>query len=147
MNLFTPLSLLLTLIATLIAIKGYYQSAILKNSSALTKGLFTVGIFVWGDAITIAPFWILVGLIGYFTQDVYLFFTLVSLFWVVRAYGEVQYWIAEQFSAKKRNNPKNLWGNELFNNDYIYFGYQTFWQIIMVFSSAITLYFGKAWLF
>ena len=147
MNLFTPITLLLTLVATLVAIKGYYQSAIKKSSFGLTKELFVLGIFVWGDALTIAPFWALVGLIGYFSQEVYLFFTLISLFWTVRASGEVQYWIAEQFAEKHHNKPEDLLGHRLFSGTAVWFGYQTFWQCVMVFSGIATLYCAKTWLF
>jgi len=131
----------------LITLKGYYQSAQLKNSFKVTRGLFPLGIFVWGDALTIGPYWILVALLSGILQDVHLFYALISLFWFVRAQGEVQYWIAEQFTSKHRNKPKDLWGHQFFEGEAIYFGYQTFWQVVMMLSGIATLAYVKLWLF
>lgn len=139
--------LVLGLTAILVTAKGYYQSTQKKNSFGETKWLFPLGIFVWGDAVTIGPFWIVVAVLSGFINNPHFTYSLISFFWFVRALGEVQYWIAEQFASKHRNKPKDLLGHQFFSGDAIWFGYQTFWQMVMIFSGIATAAFVKLWLF
>ncbi len=91
-----------------------------------------MGIFVVGDALIIIPFWILLTLIAVFFHSWRIFELGASLFWVVRGFGETQYWIHEQFAADHRNDPKNLFGYSLVKSDAIWFLYQVFWQCVTV---------------
>jgi hypothetical protein len=62
------------------------------------------GIFVWGDALIIAPFWAVSSILFIFISPLNIvryFF----LFATVRSAYEVVYWIAHQFSGKKYRAP------------------------------------------
>lgn len=146
MQYFTPLLILLAVFAGLATYLGYLNSAQRKNSFGLTPYLTPLGIFVWGDAITIGPFWLGVVALAYITQNPHLLYLCISLFWLVRAHGEVQYWLNEQFTTKHRNTPKSLFLHTLFEEDAVWFGYQTFWQCVMVFAGVAALAFAKMWL-
>ena len=123
----------LILYATLGLIVGIKQSWQLKNPFGIATGFQPLGAFVWGDLLVITPFWIATGFISLYAENLTIFNLLFWIFWLVRARGEVQYWIAEQFTHKKRNKPHTLQFNSLFGGgEATYFGYQVFWQIISV---------------
>lgn len=109
------------------------------NAFQETRYLGWIGIFVVGDALVIIPFWILLSLICLYLHSWHYFFLGVSLFWVVRAHGEVQYWIHEQFASTHRNDPKNLFGYGLVKSDAIWFLYQIFWQCVTVLALLTSL--------
>lgn len=133
-------------ISLLLTIKGISELSIKKNHFKETRFLFWLGIFVWGDAIILGIFWFLSSLICVLLQDWTLFLLIVSIFWVVRSFGEIIYWINQQFSSINRNPPKNLFGYRLFKNDSIWFVYQVFWQCIMVVSIISSIYFTNLWM-
>jgi hypothetical protein len=97
-----------------------------------TPILFPLGIFVWGDALIIGGFWLLTGTMMLVFGKTNWFPIVLFTFWWVRAMGEVVYWLNEQFATKHRNVPNKLWGHTLFPGEAIYFGYQLFWQMVMV---------------
>jgi len=111
-----------------------------------THHLSWLGIFVWGDALIIAPFWILASFIGLLNQNGNLFFLVGSLFWVIRSLGEVMYWLNQQFSNQKRNPPEKLFFYNFINSDAIWFIYQVFWQCIFVFVVIGSIFFGWRWI-
>lgn len=143
----TNLLLLLGATAALTTVLGYIQSSKKQNSFGVTPWLYPFGIFVWGDAIVFGPFWVIVAFLGLLLQNVYFVYAIVAFFWFVRAHGEVMYWMHEQFATKHRNKPKDLLGHQLFSGDAVWFGYQTFWQCVMVFSGIASLVYLKLWLF
>jgi hypothetical protein len=120
-----------------------------KNKSiyGLTNYLFFLGVFVWGDLIILGPFWILTSLISLYFNNWYLFLLIVSVFWSIRSFGEVVYWLNEQFAPKNRNNPDTLRLYKFVKNDSVWFIYQLFWQCIFVVSIIFSIYFSKLWLF
>lgn len=60
-----------------------------------TPYLFWMGIFVWGDALVLAPFWILAALV-FIVISPLLILRYVLTFFVIRAAYEVVYWINHQ---------------------------------------------------
>jgi len=111
-----------------------------------TPQLLPLGIFVWGDAVILGTFWVLVTLIALVSHSWDLFLLFVSVFWLVRSIGEVVYWLNQQFSQLKRNPPEKLFLYTLFPNESIWFAYQLFWQCIAVISVILTIYFTHLWL-
>lgn len=126
--------------------KGFYEIKDKKNAYGLTGAFGLLGIFVWGDALIIGPFWLISSVIILFLQDWYLFLVILSLFWVVRSLGEVIYWISEQFTERHHNPPATLKGYKFINSDAIWFEYQIFWQCILVLSILSSIYFTSLWL-
>jgi len=127
-------------------LKGYYEIVRKKNAFGLANYLSFLGIFVWGDSIILGPFWTLVCMITLLLNDWYLFLLSISLFWSVRSWGEVTYWLNEQFADKHRNPPQTLKFSKLFQSDAIWFVYQLFWQVILVVSLITSLYLANVWL-
>lgn len=129
-----------------IFIKGVYEIHKKRNAYRLTNYLFFIGAFVWGDVFVLSPFWIIVSGISLYLDNWSLFLLFVSLFWVIRSFGEIIYWLNEQFASKNRNPPQNLNFHTIIKSDAIWFMYQLFWQCIFVFALILSLYFGKQWL-
>jgi hypothetical protein len=102
------------------------------NPFKSTPWLFPLGIFVWGDVPIIIGFWMLAMGMMWMGGKSNLFPLVVLVFWWVRALGEIIYWIHEQFAVKHRNDPDKLWGHQWMPGEAIYFGYQLFWQMVMV---------------
>ncbi len=113
-----------------------------KNVYGLTPFLFFLGGFVWGDMFILGPFWLIVSLMSLILNNFNLFLLIVSLFWLVRSFGEIIYWINEQFAGKNRNPPHTLKFHKIFQGDSIWFIYQLFWQCCLIFSIIFSLYFG-----
>ncbi len=127
-------------------LKGMYQIKHKKNTFGLTGNWAWLGSFVWGDTAIISPFWILICLISLLLNDWLLFPLAISMFWVVRSFGEMIYWLNEQFTNHHRNPPQTLKFYSLFHNDSIWFIYQLFWQCILVLSLILTIYLAALWL-
>ncbi len=137
---------LFSIVNLLIFAKGVYEIHKKRNSYRLTNYLFFIGAFVWGDVFVLSPFWIIVSLISLFANNWYLFLLILSLFWAIRSFGEIIYWLNEQFASKNRNLPQNLNFHRLIKSDAIWFMYQLFWQCAFVFAIILSIYFGKLWL-
>lgn len=133
------------LINLIIFIKSWRQVVNKHNPFGLTRWLSWLGIFVWADALVIAPFWVLAVLVSTIVHDWILFFLIASIFWSVRSLGEMVYWLNEQFAAKKRNPPQTLMGYSLIKSEAIWFVYQVFWQCVLVFSIVSAIYFARIW--
>lgn len=134
------------LVNLFVFIKGLQEVSKKKRAYQLTNNLFFIGAFVWGDVLVLSPFWILVSGISLYLQSWNLFLLSVSLFWSIRSFGEVIYWLNEQFAGKNRNPPQNLNFHTFIRSDAIWFMYQLFWQCVFVFAIIFSLYFGKKWL-
>ena len=128
-----------------LSLKGFYESYDKKNVYGLTPYLSPWGIFVWGDAVIFGIFWTLVSVAVLILKDWILFLLIISVFWVVRSFGEAIYWLNQQFSTINRNPPEKLMFYKLFKNDSVWFIYQIFWQSITVVSLIFTIYFAKIW--
>lgn len=141
----TTLLLIFGLLNLIVFIKSWREVLIKQNPFGLTRWLSWLGIFVWGDAVVIAPFWIISALLSLFLRDWILFWLIVSIFWSVRSLGEVIYWLNEQFAAKKRNPPHTLPGYLLVKSEAIWFIFQIYWQCVMVVSIVSAIFFAKNW--
>jgi hypothetical protein len=65
-----------------------------------TPYLFWLGIFVWGDALVLAPFWLVSALLFLIIpNEIILRFILI--FFIIRATYEVIYWINHQVAQKE----------------------------------------------
>jgi hypothetical protein len=133
------------LISLLISLKGFKESSSKNNSFGLTPYLLPFGIFVWGDAVIFGFFWLLVSSITLLLNDWILFLLIISVFWVVRSFGETIYWFNQQFSKINRNPPEKFWLFKYFHNDSVWFIHQIIWQCIAVISIIITIYLVKIW--
>ena len=129
----------------LLFIKAYFECKN-KNSYGLTKPLFLLGMYVWGDVLIFSVFWILVSLFCILIDNLYLFLTFVSLFWAVRSFGETIYWFNQQFSGIKREPPEKVEFYSLVKNDSVWFIQQIKNQCITVIALIATLYFAHMWL-
>ena len=128
------------LISFLIFLEGLFESVKKRNTYKKTAYLFWLGIFVWGDAVIFGLFWFFASLISYLLKDWILFLLIISVFWIIRSFGETIYWINQQFSSINRNPPEKMFGYQLFKNSSIWFNYQIFWQCISVISIITSLY-------
>ena len=133
------------ILSLLIFLKGIHETYVKKNPYGLTRPLLFWGIFVWGDAVIFGIFWTLVSVAVLILKDWILFLLIISVFWVVRSFGEAIYWLNQQFSTINRNPPEKLMFYKLFKNDSVWFIYQIFWQSITVVSLIFTIYFAKIW--
>lgn len=121
----------------------YYQ----RQPFTVTPWLFPAGIFVWGDAPIIGIFWSFLGICSFLLGDWAFVGLGVSFFWLVRAWGEVQYWLHEQFTTHHRNPPHTLHFHRFFPDESIWFVYQVFWQCVMIAALLAACWFVKQWLF
>ncbi len=134
------------LLNLVIFLKGFYETKYKRNAFGLTRSLFFLGIFVWGDAVILGLFWIITSIAALLLKDWYLFLLIISVFWLVRSLGETVYWLNQQFSTLNRNPVKNLLGHSIFHDDSVWFVYQLFWQCVMVVSIIFSIYFSWLWL-
>jgi len=117
------------------------KEAIKKNSPYKeTPFLFFMGIFVWGDALIFAPFWLILSLAALLLENGRFFLIGASVFWLVRSLGETIYWLNQQFSPLKRNPPEKMRGYKIIKNDSIWFIYQIFWQTISIAAIIALIY-------
>ncbi len=126
---------------------GYLQSAKHKNAFGLTPWLYPWGVFVWGDALVISPFFILVSLLSLIVNDLNLFMLFFSAYWLIRSIGESIYWFNQQFSTIVRVKLTEIpFYGKLVHDDSAWFVMQIFMQCIAVFALIGTIYFAAAWL-
>lgn len=134
------------LLNLVIFLKGFYESKYKKNAYGLTRPLFFIGIFVWGDAVIFSLFWIMSAVVALILQDWYLFLLTTSVFWVIRSLGESIYWFNQQFSQVERNPIRSLPWHSIFHNDSVWFIYQIIWQCVGVASIILSIYYSWLWL-
>lgn len=134
------------ILSLIVFIKGLHQSIKKKNPYGMTVYISWMGIFVWGDAVILGPFWFLSSIVSYLLKDWLLFLIIISVFWVTRSLGETIYWLNQQFVKDNNNYYKKLMGYYFFKSEAILFVYQVFWQCITVASIITTIYFTNLWL-
>lgn len=144
----SSLILLYAFVNSLAFLKGLYESKNKKNAYELVRWLLPLGIIAWGDAVVLGPFWLMVSLLSLLLKDWYFFLLAISLFWVVRSFGETVYWFNQQFSSKvyEWNKPENLPLHSVFHNDSIWYIYQIIWQCVTVVSIVTSIYLANLWL-
>lgn len=126
---------------------GLWQSAKHKNAYGQTPFLWPLGIFVWGDATIFGLFWALVSLFCIIAKGWLLFGLIYSVFWAVRSFGEMHYWLNQQFSQIKREKLEDhpiLFS--VYRNNSIWFIFQIFHQCILVISIVCAIYISSLWL-
>lgn len=126
-------------------LKGIKESKDKKNPYGSTKIFVLVGSFVQGDTVVFGLFWTLTSITILILNDWILFLLTLSVFWVVRSFGETIYWFNQQFSNINRNPPEKYWSHKYFPQDSLWFIHQIFWQCITVISLIFTIYFAKVW--
>lgn len=129
----------------LLFLKAYKECAN-KNSYKITKPLYILGMYVWGDVLVFSIFWALVSLFTILIGNLYLFLTFTSIFWVVRSFGESIYWFNQQFSKVKREPPEKVMFYSLVKNDSVWFIMQIMNQCITVVALVASIYFAFMWL-
>lgn len=139
-------SIALTGISLIVLFFSYDRVVIKRNPFGLTRWLFPLGIFVWGDGLLISIFWLLLSVAAFMLQDAWFWFCAISLFWLVRSLGEVVYWLLQQFMRPDTNHPGSLWGNGLYQGESIWFAYQVAWQCAAVVSGLVCAYSAYQWL-
>ncbi len=120
-----------------------------KNGSTNreTPWLFLMGAFVWADAVVLGIFWLIVLLVAVlFLNNWLLFWLIYSVFWLVRAFGEIIYWLNEQFASEHRNPPEKFWIYKIFPNESVWFVLQVYWQCVLVGAIITSIYLFSLWL-
>jgi hypothetical protein len=125
---------------------GWRQVVHRNNPYGLTRPLSVLGMFVWGDVVVLAVFWMVAALASLLFQDWLLFWFTASLFWVVRSLGETIYWFLQQFASVKRDLPESLPAYRFIKSDAIWFMFQLLWQCILVLSLVASVFIGRLWL-
>lgn len=83
-----------------------FTKAIKKSKKEFYSDTFFLslfGIYVWGDALILAPFWILSSMIFLFISDLNIL-KYILFFYSIRSFFEVIYWLNHQ-SVKSSYNP------------------------------------------
>jgi len=140
--------LIFLLFYSLIAVfNGYNKCKEKKEAFEVTNLFIPLGAWVWGDVLVFGIFWFIVSATFLFIlKNWYLFLLVTSIYWTVRSFGEINYWLNQQFSVIKKNPPKNLLFHNIFYNDSIWFIYQTVWQCVAVLFIISSIYFSYIWL-
>lgn len=90
------------LIISFVAILRKRSGKFFKDSLFLS----TFGIYVWGDALIVAPFWVILALLtlglGLSNRE---FFVISLIFFLIRSLIEIQYWLYQQFQKEPFNPP------------------------------------------
>ncbi len=144
------LSQIILIFISLFSLAGFVlgiRRTTFKNQAFQPVFVFNlIGAFVWADVVIFGLFWFLISLICFFLQDFLLFLLIVSLFWAVRSFGEIIYWLNQQFAGINRNPPEKFRLYPVFKNDSIWFVYQIFWQCLLVVCLVASIYFTHLWL-
>jgi hypothetical protein len=136
---------LFTIFNLLLFVKSYKECKN-KNSYGLTKPLFLLGMYVWGDVFVFSIFWAVVSIASVLIGNLYLFCLIVSLFWVIRSFGETIYWFNQQFSAVEREPAKKVEFYSIMQNNSVWFIQQIKNQCITVIALVAAIYFTNLWL-
>ena len=138
-------STVLILVLIIIICFGLKHSK-LGNTNRETPWLFFMGAFVWADAVVLGIFWLMAIGISLLFNDWLLFWLIYAVFWIVRSFGEINYWLNEQFASEHRNPPKKFWFYKFFPNESVWFVLQLYWQCVMVLSIIGSVYLFSLWL-
>lgn len=82
---------LLSLAVFIIALKRCREKCFYSD----THWLLPMGIFVWGDALVLAPFWLVSSVIFYFLPAVWIL-RYILVFFFARSFFEILYWLNHQ---------------------------------------------------
>ena len=127
------------------AIKGYAECKKKKNAFGESNLFVLLGAWVWGDALIFGIFWFAISTLILMKQDWILFLLITSIYWTIRSFGEIDYWVNQQFSTINRNPPEKMRFYNMFQNDSVWFVYQILWQCMAVASIVFSIYFAAIW--
>lgn len=103
------------------------------------------GSFVWADHVVFGLFWAIASFICLLLNDYLLFALIISVFWLVRSFGESLYWFLQQFSQINRNPPESFKIHKIFHDNSVWFVHQIYWQMITVVTIITTLALSALW--
>jgi len=110
------------------------------------KFLYPLSIFVWGDSLVIAPFYIFSSSVSLLFNDFHLFLLLIASFHLFRSIGETLYWFLVQFDhTGKRERPEDHLLFKLTRNSSVFFLHQVINQIQSTILFVIVVYLVKTW--
>ncbi|RJR30860.1 hypothetical protein C4569_03685 [Candidatus Parcubacteria bacterium] len=102
--------------------------------------VYVFGIFVWGDALILSPFFIAASIILYIINNAYLTLGVFSAYHFLRQGFEVVYWFLQQFSMKQEFRPPDRFFKFL-KTDELHIIYQllnfyktVIWLVVMIIS-------------
>lgn len=128
-------------------LKALYLCRSKKSAYGHTDTIFNFyGAFVWADLVVFGLFWSIVSLFCLITENWILFLLSLSVFWLIRSFGETLYWFHQQFTPRGGNEPEKFWFHKIVLNDSVYFVNQIYWQCVTVVTLITTLYLAKLWL-
>lgn len=120
--------------------KQFYQ-----NVHPLLVHIF--GIFVWGDALVLSPFFIITSIGLILINNTYLSIGVYAAYMFLRQFGEVIFWFLQQFSTKPEYRPPDK-GWQYLKTDELHIIYQllnfyksVLWLVVLIVSFIFfTLY-------
>jgi len=146
-NVWLVLPVFTVVVNVIAAIQGYRNSVQRCNPYGTTRWLYAWGIFVWGDALVIAPFFVLVGVVAMILNNFNLFMLAFCSFWLIRSMGESIYWFNQQFSTVIKEKPEHVpFFGKLVKGESAWFMMQVYMQCVAVFALIGVIYFAAAWL-
>lgn len=134
MNIYDPFLITFILGNVYLFFLSLFQAKFRNNPHGLTRILLPLGIFVWADGVVISIFWTIIGLYSLLFGSVSEFVVLYALFWVVRSFGEVIYWLLQQFSSEVKDPPETVPFSNIFPGKSVWFAMQVIWQMVLVIS-------------
>lgn len=119
----------------------------IKNNKTFERsGIFNINsAFFWEDEVIFGLFWTLTSAVILYLQDWILFLLILSVFWFIRALGEISYWLNQQFSTIIRNPIEKMWLYKFFKNDSVWFIMQIYWQCIAVITIILSIFLTGRW--
>ena len=97
---FGSLLISMNLIILFLSLKKSKQNCFFSN----TFFLLPISVYVWGDALIISLFWILAGIFLFFINWIN-WLKLIIIFFTLRSFFEVIYWLNAQAVGKKYKAP------------------------------------------
>lgn len=134
MNFFEPIFISFSVACVYIFFVSLYQTKYKNNPHGLTRLLLPLGIFVWADGIVLSLFWFLASTYTFLFGSLHSFLVLTSIFWIVRSFGEVIYWLLQQFSTVVKDPPETVPFSNIFPGQSVWFAMQVIWQVVLVVS-------------
>jgi hypothetical protein len=125
---------------------GFLKVKAGKSYEKVPKILYPLSMFVWGDSLVAAPFYLGAALVSFVFDDLHLFLLLITSFLLFRSIGETIYWFLVQFDhSGKREKPKDHMLYKLTGNSSVFFIHQVMNQAQSAVLLVMVLYLFKTW--
>lgn len=132
--------MLVVLVYALIAVCVSFVQVIQQRNPYGHAFIFIpLGAFVWGDALVLGLFWFLMSTLYFLFPMAYSPIVLAALFWLVRAGGEIFYWLLVQFVGERKEPASNHMLFPLVQSDAVWFMHQVIWQCVAVIASLVLI--------